>query len=340
LPFLQRTLGKFNILPVVYGNVDPEAVATGLMQVLDDNTLLVASSDLSHYFPYETAKQLDGMSVSAICELEPDLMEQLDPAGAPCGKGPILTLIHIAKKKGWKTKLLDCRNSGDTAGDKSRVVGYATVAFYAAEDATGKPVATDPIVARNDKPEFTPEDRALLLQLARQSVTAAVRGTEPPTVAGDGLPQRLTRYRACFVTLTIEGELRGCIGSILPQQPLWTAVIDRSKLAATGDPRFSRVTAEELEKIRIEVSVLTVPRRLSFSRPEELLEKLRPRVDGVVLSVGRYQATFLPQVWEELSDKEQFLSRLAQKAGLQPSDWRRPEASVMVYQAEAFKEAT
>jgi MEMO1 family protein len=352
LPFLQRTLADFNLVPVVYGNVDPESVANALMKVLDDRTLLVASSDLSHYFPYEVAKQLDGISVSAICELEPDLMQQLDAAAAPCGKAPILTLMHIAKNKGWKAKLLDCRNSGDTAGDKSRVVGYAAIAFYdpgdadgstadpaVAKETAGKETAAEQAAASNGKAEFSPEDRTFLLQLARNSVKAAVEGTEPPKTEGDGLAERLLRYRACFVTLTIDGKLRGCIGSIFPQEPLYQAVIRRAKSAALEDPRFSRVTAEELAKIRVEVSVLTLPRRLPFSTPEELLEKLRPGVDGVVLNVGRYQATFLPQVWEQISEKETFLAELAKKAGLEQTDWRRPDAAVMIYQAEAFKEA-
>jgi MEMO1 family protein len=349
LPFLQRILPQFSIVPVVYGNVDPEAVATGLLKVLDDDTLLVASSDLSHYFPYDMAKQLDGISVSAICELEPDLLQQLDAAAAPCGKAPILTLMHIAKKKGWKAKLLDCRNSGDTSGDKSRVVGYAAIAFYAADDAAGgqtdakkaanKNTAAEKTADGNGPTVFTPEDRTFLLQLARKSLTAGVQGAEPPAADGEGLAERLTKYRGCFVTLTIEGKLRGCIGSIFPQEPLYQAVMRRAKDAAMADPRFPHVTADELDKIHIEVSVLTLPRRLPFSTPDELLEKLRPGVDGVVLNIGRYQSTFLPQVWEQMSGKEEFLSQLALKAGLEQSDWRRPDAAVMIYQVEAFQEA-
>jgi len=333
LPFLQRTLKKFALVPIVFGQqLDAEALARTLLKYVNEKTLLVASSDLSHYQPYETAKGMDTACVKAICSLNPEWMERQ----SACGKGPILALMHLARLKGWKAELLDYRNSGDVTGDKSQgVVGYAAVAFYdpgeaAAEQETPQPAGQD---------EFTPQDRKFLLELARNSVTAAVNRKKPPAVDADELAEKFTEPRACFVTLTKESRLRGCIGSIFPQQPLWRSVISGAVSAATADHRFSPVTPDELDQIEVEVSVLTLPRRLEFESSEELLKKLRPNVDGVVLRVGRRQSTYLPQVWEQISDKQEFLSHLAEKAGLPSSAWRGDDATVLVYQVEAFHES-
>jgi AmmeMemoRadiSam system protein A len=141
------------------------------------------------------------------------------------------------------------------------------------------------------------------------------------------------------VTLTENGELRGCIGHIVPQEALYQAVEDNARSAATRDPRFEPVRPDEVKKIKIEISVLTEPQPLSFKSPEDLLNKLEPGEDGVVLRIGPYGATYLPQVWEQLPDKVQFLNHLAQKAGCAPEDWRGRNVSVSIYHVEAFKES-
>ncbi|MGA2063122.1 MAG: AmmeMemoRadiSam system protein A, partial [Thermoguttaceae bacterium] len=134
-------------------------------------------------------------------------------------------------------------------------------------------------------------------------------------------------------------DLRGCIGSILPEEPLYQAVPSRARAAALEDPRFPPVRSEELKDIQIEISVLTIPRRLDFKSPDDLVQKLRPNVDGVVLIMGSRQATFLPQVWEQIPDKNDFLNHLAQKAGANASAWQQEGTSVLIYQVEAFKES-
>ena len=118
------------------------------------------------------------------------------------------------------------------------------------------------------------------------------------------------------MTLTENGVLRGCIGYILPQEALYQAVVDNARNAATRDPRFQPVRPDEVNKIKIEISVLTEPQPLSFNSPEDLLNKLEPGEDGVVLQIGPRQATYLPQVWEQLPDKVQFLNNLARKSRL------------------------
>ncbi len=331
LPFLQRTLKKFNIVPVVYGEVDPEAAAKALMKFIDDRTLVVVSSDLSHYYPYDTAKVLDTACVKAICDLDVRRMKQEEA----CGKVPILTLMEIARQKGWKTKLLDCRNSGDTSGNKDAVVGYAAIAFYEPEDKESA-AAENP---RTGKQEFNAEQRKFLLELARKSVTRAANGEKMPEADAAGLAENLRSARACFVTLTKNNDLRGCIGSLYPQEPLYQAVVSRTQAAALEDTRFTPVRPEELKDIQIEISVLTIPRLLEFKSPDDLLQKLRPNIDGVVLIMGRRQSIYLPQVWEQIPDKTEFLNQLAKKAGASASAWRDDGTSVLTYQVEAFKES-
>lgn len=126
LPFLQRVLGSFKLVPLVFGEVDEAVVAQRLNSLVDADTFFVASSDLSHYYPYEKAKQLDHDTVAAIVKLDVEGLQ----AGEACGKSPVLALVHLARLRGWKAQLLDYRNSGDTAGDRSRVVGYAAIAFF------------------------------------------------------------------------------------------------------------------------------------------------------------------------------------------------------------------
>jgi MEMO1 family protein len=332
MPFLQRTLKKFSILPVVYGEVDPEAAAKVLVKFIDDRTLVVVSSDLSHYHPYDDAKKLDTSCVNSICALNTEWMMQQEA----CGKGPILTLIEIARQKGWKAKLLDYRNSGDTSGNKDAVVGYAAIAFYEPET---KETASAEKPRQAGEREFTATQRKLLLELARKTVTQVVNGEKMPEADAAGLAENLRSSRACFVTLTKNNELRGCIGSIFPEEPLYQAVPSRARAAALEDPRFPPVRSEELKDIQIEISVLTIPRRLDFKSPDDLVQKLRPGIDGVVLIMGRRQSTYLPQVWEQIPNKIDFLNHLAQKAGLSATAWRDDGTSVLIYQVEAFKDS-
>ena len=180
LPLLQSVLRDFSIVPVVFGEVDPATVAKRLIPFLDDDTLLIVSTDLSHYHPYEQAKAQDTRTVKAICDLRADLIEDEDA----CGHGPLATLIEIARQKGWKAHLLDYRNSGDTAGDKSAVVGYAAIALTSRE--ARKPVP------KSVGSQFSPEERRLLLDLARKSVTAAATGGKAP----DDDPAAPAKFRA------------------------------------------------------------------------------------------------------------------------------------------------
>ncbi len=185
---------------------------------------------------------------------------------------------------------------------------------------------------------LSPEERALLLKLARDSITSAVRGGPLPRVDLPSLPPRLREKGASFVTLTRRGALRGCIGTLQAYQPLALDVQEHAVAAATQDYRFPPVHPDELPEIEIEISRLTSPLPLEYTSPEDLLRKLRPGVDGVVLSDGLRRATFLPQVWEKLPDGAEFLNQLCLKMGASPDLWRRKPLEVFTYQVEEFRE--
>jgi hypothetical protein len=317
VPFLQKVLKGFKLVPVVMGRVDPAEAAKVLAKSIDDGTIVIASSDLSHYHTYQEAKGLDDSCVKAICDLDIDAMMTQEA----CGKTPILTLLHLARQKGWKAQLLDYRNSGDVTGEKDRVVGYSAVAFYA-------PAPENLSVA----------ERKFLLDLARKTLKSVTAGGSLPEVAAKDVPAKLTEKKACFVTLTKNGELRGCIGHLMAIEPLHQAVAENTRNAALRDPRFPPVGPDELDQIKIEISVLTDPQPLPFSSPDDLLSKLHPNEDGVLLHIGPRTATFLPQVWAQLPDKVDFLSHLSQKAGCEPSAWRGKDVSVSIYHVECFEE--
>jgi hypothetical protein len=244
--------------------------------------------------------------------------------------------MHLAKKKGWKPQPLDYRNSGDTAGDKSRVVGYCAVAFTSTQ---AKPAPDKHTVNPQTKAQFNTAERAFLLGLARRSLKESTAGSGLPEIVAKDVPPACCAERGCFVTLSKAGELRGCIGNILPAGPLYQSVLENACNAALRDPRFAPVTAEEAGQLRIEISVLTQPEPLAFASPDDLLDKLQPHRDGVVLKIGQRSATFLPQVWEKLPDKTQFLSHLSAKAGCAPDAWRGKNVSVSIYHVESFEES-
>jgi len=323
VPFLQKTLKKFWLVPVVTGEVDPAQMAQTLATLWDDKTLVVASTDLSHYHPINEARALDAATVSAIVNLD---IEQMQAIGDACGKTPVLALMHLAKLKGWRAKLLDYRNSGDTTGDthsNTTVVGYGAIAFYS------------PSVPQ----AFSTAERRQLLTIARQSLRSAV--IHGPTVEPnlDTLPKSFIEPSGCFVTLTKHGQLRGCIGHIVPQEALHKAIVDNAQSAALHDGRFTPVQPDELDQLEIEISVLTVPVALLFKSPEDLLQKLKPYRDGVVLQMDGAGATYLPQVWAQIPDKVAFLNSLAQKAGRTATDWRKPGTKVFTYHVESFSES-
>ena len=188
----------------------------------------------------------------------------------------------------------------------------------------------------NDK--LTPEEKQTLLKLARQSLEAGVRRASLPILDPDILTPTLRADGAAFVTLTVHGELRGCIGALEPYQSLAEDVREHAVAAALEDYRFPQVQEKELADIAIEVSRLTIPVPLEYKDTGDLLAKLRPGVDGVILRDSFRRATFLPQVWEKIPDTAAFLANLCYKMGAAPDTWKRKNLEVLVYQVEEFHE--
>jgi AmmeMemoRadiSam system protein A len=187
--------------------------------------------------------------------------------------------------------------------------------------------------------QLTNEEKKTLLRLARLALEAGVRGQPPAPIPESELTPTLRQNGASFVTLTKRGQLRGCIGALEAFQPLAEDVQEHAIAAALNDYRFPSVSPDELDDIEIEVSRLTSPQPLHYTSPEELLASLRPGIDGVTLRdpSGR-RATFLPQVWHQLPQKEQFLAHLCQKMGASPDAWRSGQLTVHTYQVEEFHE--
>jgi AmmeMemoRadiSam system protein A len=187
---------------------------------------------------------------------------------------------------------------------------------------------------------LTPEEKQTLLTLARETISRVVRGQKLPPLDIEALSENLQGDGASFVTLTKDGTLRGCIGSLEPRRLLVEDVRENATAAALRDPRFPPVSARELDDLRVEVSVLSAQQPLPYDGPDDLIAKLRPGVDGVVIQSGWNRATFLPQVWDKLPDPHEFLGHLCRKAMLPADAYREPGLDVYVYQVEKFEEET
>ena len=189
-----------------------------------------------------------------------------------------------------------------------------------------------------DKGRLTEEEGKYLLSVARKTIDRALSGKEGPEKGGTDLSPLFDEQRGTFVTLTIRGNLRGCIGHIIPQEALIEGVRINAINAALKDPRFRPLSKNEWKRVKIEISILTEPKPLSYSDADDLLKKLRPGIDGVIIKKGYHQSTFLPQVWDQLPRKEEFLNHLCLKAGLDGDEWKKGRIEVSTYQAQAFEE--
>jgi hypothetical protein len=297
LPFLQHLLDDFALVPFSVGEAAAEEVAAVLEALWGgDETLIVVSSDLSHYYDYATAKRLDSATTRAIEALDPDALD----SESACGRVPVRGLLVTAKRFGLEVETVDVRNSGDTAGSQDQVVGYGAWLFR----------APDPQEWRSDFDE-------ILLDIARRSIASKRVLDVDPT----GYPEPLRAIRSSFVTVRLSGELRGCIGSLEASRPLVADVARSAFKAAYEDPRFSPVTPEERDRLELHVSVLSPSERMSFTSEEDFLAQLRPGLDGLILEEGSSRATFLPDVWESLPEPRDFVARLKEKAGLAADHW-------------------
>ena len=322
LPFLQRVLDEFTLVPLVVGAASVKQVAEVLERLWGgDETLVVISTDLSHYLPYAEARATDRMTVERILQLDPELDH--DQA---CGATPLGGALLAARAHGLVPRLLDLRNSGDTAGDRSRVVGYCAFAFAPGGDAAG------------DRDEVGVEDDAGLgAALLSRARNAIARALDLPTHDEPHHPV-LRCLGATFVTLRRDGELRGCIGTLSAQRELADDVRRHALAAAFRDPRFEPLRVEEFAQLEIEVSLLDAARPLAAGSEAEVHAALRPGVDGVLLEWRGRSATFLPQVWEQLPQPREFMAALKHKAGL-PADFWAEDLKLSRYRVRKFVHA-
>ena len=328
LPFLQVALGDFRLVPLLMGSweeADSERLAAALTGLAArGDYLFVFSTDLSHYHPYDEAIKRDDLTTTAMTLETAAAVHRLFGAGAveACGYGPITAGLSLAERLGYlERRLLLYKNSGDTTGEASRVVGYAAIGMYE------RP-------ARKTQERLSAAAGQALARAARAVISAHLSGRPaPPTGLGlDAYPE-LAREQGLFVTLRKRGELRGCIGRIENHQiPLAQLLPDVALDAALRDPRFPPVSKEELAQLTIEASVLTSP------APIRSAQEIVAGRDGVLLIQDDHSGVFLPEVWHETGwTRVEFLRELAsQKAGLDPDAWR--QSQLLTCQDQAFEE--
>jgi len=367
LPFLQRVLGDFVLVPILLGRCEPDdyvPMAEAIVPFVDAQTLIVASSDFTHYGPNfgyfgppgssirddppGGLKKLASEAVAAIVTGRFEAFRSyLDKTqDTICGRCPILLLLKILELTGGAVgHELAYDTSGRIVGDYTNSVTYVAIAFVRPPHTKAGPGASKP--ARRTRPaqtnrqgadaRFAPSERQTLLRIARDALRLYLseRKRLDPRGGAYNLTKAMLEPGAAFVTLKRDGALRGCIGDIIARRPLIDCIVDNAINAATRDPRFAgnHVTLAELPKIHIEISVMS-PLRQIDSPDQIVLGK-----HGVVLSRGWHRSVYLPQVATETGwSRSMFLSRLSLKAGLPADAWRQPGTKFEVFTAEVFGE--
>lgn len=368
LPFLQEVLGDFpfTVLPVLVGSLEEEdypLLAASLRELLDDGTVLVISSDFTHYGPRygympfqqderiaERLRSLDDGACKAILQLDRKgfLAYQSKTGITVCGYQPIALLLDLLPQNS-QGHLVSYTTSGQVTGDFENSVSYACLAFLRGSPAETHPGGSEPRQPEAMKEEKQPgqerakegsslsaSEKATLLRLARETLESYVRlGKTPDPLSGSfQITPNLKAQRGAFVTLKLHGVLRGCIGYIQLQEPLYAVVQENTINAASRDSRFAPVQADELSSIEIEISVLTQP------KPVASYKDILLGVHGIILRKGSGQAVFLPQVAPEQGwDLTETLRHLSLKAGLARDAWKHPDATFSVFTAEVFEES-
>ncbi len=350
IPFIQVALGKMGqspsafvktsadksgtvpifpkIVPIAFGSQnysDAQALAAVLADLIRGRSgyLIVASTDLSHYHPYQDANSIDKRTIDTLDRLK--AKEFYDEARVGvcelCGLMPVTTSLLVAQSLGYdKIKTLKYANSGDITGDKAKVVGYVSSVIYKDE------------MPKAESDMLNDGQRKRLLQIARESIMGYVK---------DGKRKRFTETdpalnnsQGAFVTLHEAGELRGCIGSMVGRGALYQTIADMAIEAATGDPRFQKLSPAEIDKISLEISVLSPLQKVKSA------DEIKIPGHGVIVKNGSNSGVYLPQVAIETGwSKEEFLTSLcAQKAGLKPDAWKDPATELYTFTAEVFGE--
>ncbi len=324
LPFLQAVLQDFKIVPVVMGECSWDYVqdlAGALAKVaVGRNVLIITSSDLSHYHPYDEAVKLDKAGLAVVEKLNSRKLFELLENGRTemCGAASVLAVIEASKRLGADgAKVLAYANSGDVTGDKSGVVGYSAVVFFKKGE-----LQSERWLNQAEEKE--------LLAIARQTLESYFETGKAPDF--EVKSSQLKEPYGAFVTLKKNGQLRGCIGHLEADKPIYQVVSEMAISAAFQDPRFPPLEKAELDEVAIAISVLS-----PFERVKNVEEIVVGR-DGLLIKKGFSSGLLLPQVPVEWGwDRDEFLRQVCRKAGLPPDAW--PDAELYRFSAQVFGES-
>ncbi len=333
LPFLQDTIGEFNLVPLVLGDQSYQTcaeVARALSRVLQGKkVLLVASTDLSHFHSYERAVKMDNIILDDLRAFDPQkLAQDLESGkGEACGGGAVITVMLAAKEMGAnKVQVLKYMNSGDVTGDRASVVGYAAAAIYRSG---GNPQRESTRPQAGISLGLTAEEKETLRQIAWAAIKAKLTGERADRPAA--ISKALQEKCGAFVSLHSSGQLRGCIGQIYAHQPLYQVVEAMALAAAFEDPRFPPLAPQELPKIDLEISVLTPLQRIKD------IQEIEVGKHGLYIKKGFHSGLLLPQVAVEHNwDRVTFLEETCRKAGLPRNAWKEKDAEIYIFSAEIF----
>ena len=352
LPFIQTIKPDCKILPVMFGEVVPtfcRDFVDALQACMGNRKILIfASSDMSHYPSSDDARETDAETMAliqngnlaAMCARhDGDGINRPGLVTPLCATGGVGVAMIWAERHGADTvTILKQANSGDVSNDRKQVVGYGSAAF--SKSGHGTPFHVNlGVTEKRAYAQTTDDDFSVskdvqdeLLKLVRDRITAEANGRPWRYTPPDNLPE-LLKPAAVFVTLHKNGRLRGCIGTTAPRDPLWKIVEYMAYSAAFDYPRFSKVTADEVDALQIEISVLS-PMKLAKS-PDEIV----PFKHGVMVRQGRNSGLFLPQVWDQLPDKKRFMGYLCEeKAGIDYDAWKSPDTKIYLFTVFAFEE--
>ena len=303
LIFVQRLLPGVEIVPALVGAAEPALVEEAVERLWGGpETAICLSSDLSHFLSAPAAR---GRDDATRAKIERGDWSELQPTDA-CGYSALRGAIRVAEARGMRATGIAFATSDEAGGPRERVVGYGAFAFEEADAA-----------------RFTDADRARLIAVAAAGLDFAVahEGEAPELELAVGVEPALSAQRASFVTLEREGRLRGCIGSPAPRMSLARDVATNAVAAGFGDPRFSPLKADELAGLTISISVLSPATPLVLADEDELIAKLHPRRDGLILRERGASALFLPSVWSVLPDRRAFVQHLKRKMGRASDYW-------------------
>lgn len=367
LPFLQVLWpDPPKILPVIVGQLSPgdcRAAAAGIASIMDEDSLVIVSTDFTHYGRRFGFAPFAGTPANRLRDKIRELdmgavkhIEGLDPAGfrqygaqtraTICGRLAVSIMLELFSQSDLcQAEFLHWANSGEVTGSYTDCVSYVALALYGPSEAleqiksalTPARAGTEDAASPNP-PGLSDEHKRILLKLARQAIEKRLdaqpgAGGEPLEVNLEEMPEPLRRENGAFVTLKKQGQLRGCIGHIVSDRPLCLCVSEVAALAAVRDPRFKPLSKEELAEITIEISVLSPLRKVKST------EEIQVGRDGLIISSGRRQGLLLPQVAVEQGwTREEFLTHTCRKAGLPLDAWRQEGVTIYRFSATVFGE--